>query len=954
MFKIYKGGDTFFQWDIGQRLVVEDADMDKVHFCNKTKDCSLVCDVYEDAESGLRLVNVPNILLQDTFTIRAFGCLVEGENIYFAKNVQVFKVIARTKPEDYVYTEEELKNWSTMEEKIAELEAQLDEAERKAEEANAAINSALGELEENKLEALDVLANKESEALTAIGTKETDALIAIGNAQTSAVTEISVKRAEAVNDIASDKAEALEAIDAAENTALDSVAAEAEKVSGYATTAQTAADRAEDALEAVFASGYTTPQMFGAKADGVTDDTAAIQAALDASSYVYIPDGTYMINVGGGDSEALGRNGGIRPKSGQVIELAENAVLKAIPSPYKHYSLISLYEVDNVRITGGKVFGDRFEHLATGGDGGYGIGMWRATNIVVENMEVADCWGDSIFIRFLNYKDENGQTYGEPCKNIIISNCVLHGSRRQGISVIGAVGLTVRDCEIYDITEVAPKTGIDIEPDWVGSAYVENVLIENCYIHDTASSAIVTGGACPKNNIKIVGCVTTSGLNFLDGTNISVSDCTFSSIKFACADYVRVTNSKGNRILITGGNGTLVNCDFENRESDTCIINGTNDYIDTKRSELVSFVGCRFKTLHNTAGHFMNFAGAAASYTYHPDTAIHFKDCYFDFDEATSFTNRMPGRELQIIDCDFNFKKALTYQLFSVANKEALRIKIHGSTFKTADTTNITQLIKGTPPEGTTLELDLVNNVFPNATNLLYCSNPCSGTVRLLNNIMSSSKLNGTNSLTVFDANKPLVEVDYNALLSKIQELSDRVTVLEIGSLPVLLDLNRTHSTTNNPMDETTYINPSPYTSFNVASNPTLCGIADQTSDSITVTENGKGGGAGVAFPFIIYDTEQGVDRRGKSYLLMWNATGTTNTRFRLMMYDGSTCTNNNLDYKNGTLTSATIEISADGKTITVNGTANTFTNVVKCIAFHFSSATNTTTSYTGVKLIEQ
>lgn len=38
---------------------------------------------------------------------------------------------------------------------------------------------------------------------------------------------------------------------------------------------------------------YVTPQMYGAAADGVTDDTAAIQAAVNANLEVYIPEGTY-------------------------------------------------------------------------------------------------------------------------------------------------------------------------------------------------------------------------------------------------------------------------------------------------------------------------------------------------------------------------------------------------------------------------------------------------------------------------------------------------------------------------------------------------------------------------------------------------------------------------------------------------------------------------------------
>lgn len=40
---------------------------------------------------------------------------------------------------------------------------------------------------------------------------------------------------------------------------------------------------------------YVTPQMFGAKADGITDDWAAINAAFQHSKNVYFPSGTYRV-----------------------------------------------------------------------------------------------------------------------------------------------------------------------------------------------------------------------------------------------------------------------------------------------------------------------------------------------------------------------------------------------------------------------------------------------------------------------------------------------------------------------------------------------------------------------------------------------------------------------------------------------------------------------------------
>ena len=41
---------------------------------------------------------------------------------------------------------------------------------------------------------------------------------------------------------------------------------------------------------------YATPQMYGAKADGVTDDAAAIQQAIDSGKAVYLSAGTYYIS----------------------------------------------------------------------------------------------------------------------------------------------------------------------------------------------------------------------------------------------------------------------------------------------------------------------------------------------------------------------------------------------------------------------------------------------------------------------------------------------------------------------------------------------------------------------------------------------------------------------------------------------------------------------------------
>lgn len=114
MFKIYDGRFEFYQWDLDRKLIVEDPTITEVHFCNKTDNCSLVVEVYE--QDGLRLANVPNILLQSNWDIRVFGYC---GNCYTKASAR-FSVIGRTKPADYIYTETEVKTWETLSQKCEE------------------------------------------------------------------------------------------------------------------------------------------------------------------------------------------------------------------------------------------------------------------------------------------------------------------------------------------------------------------------------------------------------------------------------------------------------------------------------------------------------------------------------------------------------------------------------------------------------------------------------------------------------------------------------------------------------------------------------------------------------------------------------------------------------------------------------------------------------------------
>ena len=118
MFKIYDGRDSFYQWDVDRKLIVDDATITQVHFCNRTDDCSLVCETYKEGE--LTLVNVPNILLQDSWRINVFAY-----DTNYTKFSDCFNVIKRSKPEDYIYTETEVLCYSTLSKRIENIEENI-------------------------------------------------------------------------------------------------------------------------------------------------------------------------------------------------------------------------------------------------------------------------------------------------------------------------------------------------------------------------------------------------------------------------------------------------------------------------------------------------------------------------------------------------------------------------------------------------------------------------------------------------------------------------------------------------------------------------------------------------------------------------------------------------------------------------------------------------------------
>ena len=150
MFKIYDGRDWLYQWDLNRKLRVSDPSVTQVHFSNRKRDTALVLEVYE--HEGIRVADIPNILLQDCCPLVAYAYLDEHTKKSFA-----FDVKRRPKPEEYRYTETEVLTFYTM---MTRAENAADAAENCAAQAEAAANGV-----DDKLAALDWMPSKEREVL---------------------------------------------------------------------------------------------------------------------------------------------------------------------------------------------------------------------------------------------------------------------------------------------------------------------------------------------------------------------------------------------------------------------------------------------------------------------------------------------------------------------------------------------------------------------------------------------------------------------------------------------------------------------------------------------------------------------------------------------------------------------------------------------------------------------
>lgn len=134
--RIYDGRDTFYQWDLNQKITSNEFTVgEEIHFTNPKQQSALVVLAYEFDDKVV--ADVPNILLQNSYPITAYRYVFNGNSSY-TLDEHTFGVEQRPKPDSYVYSETEIYTLKTVIEEIKEIETQVETAAAEV-EANTTI-----------------------------------------------------------------------------------------------------------------------------------------------------------------------------------------------------------------------------------------------------------------------------------------------------------------------------------------------------------------------------------------------------------------------------------------------------------------------------------------------------------------------------------------------------------------------------------------------------------------------------------------------------------------------------------------------------------------------------------------------------------------------------------------------------------------------------------------------
>lgn len=203
---------------------------------------------------------------------------------------------------------------------------------------------------------------------------------------------------------------------------------------------------------------------YHAKGDGISDDTAAIQAAIDTAAQVYVPAGRYRV------SSLRLRSGTHLAGSGHdaILVHSSDAHLLTAESPTADSF------VDDITLRQLQLLGD----VA-------GSGFREHTHLVaamgVRRLKIKSCVlrgfrGDGLYLGGVDSRGDSERHNVD----VVVQGCKfdgLNGDNRNAISIIDGDGVVVRGNHFHDCTRADMPGAVDVEPNAQPFHVVRNITV---------------------------------------------------------------------------------------------------------------------------------------------------------------------------------------------------------------------------------------------------------------------------------------------------------------------------------------------------------------------------------------------------------------------------------------------------------------------------------------------
>lgn len=321
---------------------------------------------------------------------------------------------------------------------------------------------------------------------------------------------------------------------------------------------------------------------FGAIGDGVTDDTAAIQAALDSGAgAIYFPEEYIFLTetVSVPSNRMLHGRGTLKLKQNTNKWIIENKDLSTGNTNIRIYDLTLDGNKDN----------------QSGSSLLYGVYFSRVTDSIIEGLKINNCKEDAILL--------GSSGINEKCERVKVFKNICTNNSRNGISIVAGDFCEVRLNTIVGCagTSLTENAGIDIEADNANVSVSYNDVTDNVVMNvgsvAKAGRGIIcvnaVSGTMTDNNIsqnRIYNCgsfgIELQDLSFVTANNNDISNCgidvgqTTSGIYVLNCDDSSLNDNRirfqGN-LTVLGGAGIFINAsDRATINSNKCISNYGN------------------------------------------------------------------------------------------------------------------------------------------------------------------------------------------------------------------------------------------------------------------------------------------------------------------------------------------------------------------------------------------